>query len=57
MNPFRYSDALSVLLGFRMEFERDGYRSISAQVLRTGSLERIGLAALYRPGVLRDVLG
>lgn len=55
MDPFRYSDALSVLLAILLKLARDGCSNTAARVHRTGSLEAIGFAAVYRLGVMRDV--
>ena len=54
MNAFRYSDALSVLSGISLKMAREGVRTTAARVLRTGSPETIGLAAIYRPSIRRD---
>ena len=54
MNPFKYSDALSVLFGLSLKMAIEGVRNIAARVLRTGNPETIGLAAIYRPGIGRD---
>ena len=54
-DPVRYSDISSVLSGISMKMSREGYRNTSVRVLRTGQTDTIGLAAVYRPGITRDV--
>ena len=54
-HPVKYSDVLSVLSGFATKMSREGYRNTSVRVLRTGQPDIIGLAAVYRPGITRDV--
>lgn len=54
MNPFMYSDALSVLLGISFKMANEGARNILARVLRTGNPQIIGFAAVYRPAIARD---
>ena len=51
----KYSDVLSVLSGFSIKMSREGYRNTSVRVLRTGQPDTIGLAAVYRPGITRDI--
>lgn len=53
MNPFTYSDALSVLLGISFKMGNEGARNILASVLRTGNPQIIGFAAVYRPTIAR----
>ena len=55
LSAFKYSDALSVLYGISLKMAREGVRNIAARVLRTGSPEAIGLAAIYRLGIGRDI--
>lgn len=55
-DPMKYSDILSVLTGIAMKMSRDGYVNTSVRVFRTGQPNTtIGLAAVYRPGITRDV--
>ena len=53
-NPLKYSDVLSVLSGIGMKMSREGYKNTSVRVFRTGQPAIIGLAAVYRPGIMRD---
>ena len=55
LNAFKYSDALSALFGISLKMASEGIRNIAARVLRTGNLETIGLAAVYRRGIGRDI--
>ena len=54
LNAFKYSDALSLFFGIRLQMAREGVRNIAARVLRTGNPEIMGFAAIYRPGIGRD---
>ena len=49
LDPFTYGDALSVILGMSLKMGIDGYREESSRVLRTGSLDLLGFAAVYLP--------
>lgn len=53
-DPLKYSDVLSVLWGIGMKMSREGFRNTSVRVLRTGHPATIGLAAVYRPGIMRN---
>ncbi|KAM0802389.1 hypothetical protein BDR22DRAFT_124623 [Usnea florida] len=55
LNAFKYSDALSALYGISLKMAREGVSNIAARVLRTGNPETIGLAAIYRHGIGRDI--
>ena len=54
-DPLEYSDILAVMSGISMKMSREGYINTSVRVLRTGQPDTIGLAAVYRPGILRDI--
>ena len=54
-DPVKYSDILSVLSGIALKMAREGYRNTSVRVLRTGQPDTIGLAAVYRPGIMKHV--
>ena len=54
-HPVKYSDVLSVLSGFSIKMSTEGYRNTSVRVFRTGHPDTIGLAAVYRPGITRDI--
>ena len=54
-DPLEYSDILAVISGISWKMTREGYKNTSVRVLRTGQPETIGLAAVYRPGIIRDV--
>ena len=53
-DPLKYSDLLAVILGMSLKMAREGCKNTSARVLRNGQLDTIGLAAVYRPGNMRD---
>lgn len=55
MDPFTYSDALGVLLGVSLVLARKGYVNTSVRVRRTGFPQLIGLAAVYRSGITREI--
>ena len=54
-DPVKYSDILSVLAGISMKMTREGYKNTAVRILRTGQPDTIGLAAVYRPGFMRDI--
>ena len=54
MDPMTYSDALSVISGTTTKLGVEGYGKISMRVIRTGTHDLIGFAAVSRPGVIRD---
>ena len=57
MDPFTYSDALSVLLGISFKLAREGYVNTSVRIRRTGFAAIIGLAAVYRSSMTRENSG
>ena len=54
-DPVKYSDVLSVLSGIAIKMSREGYRNRAVRVFRTGQPDIIGHAAVYRPGIIRDI--
>ena len=54
-DPVKYSDILSVLSGIAMKMTTEGYKNTAVRVFRTGQPDTIGLAAVYRPGITRDI--